>query len=167
MSLLLWYVDKKKSVCVCVCSHLRLCVFVFVFAPGHELACLCLGGPPVETCIPLVSPQMSDIVDASQTSTQELQLQIDEYKEKNRRELTELQRQLRDKGAELEKSRLAAKKLQEEVRKGGRSSMWRVLLCPGAVWCKSTLSWTMKSWLWNACWGFSGGVAGEPGSIMG
>ncbi|KAG5839398.1 hypothetical protein ANANG_G00204560 [Anguilla anguilla] len=59
--------------------------------------------------------EMSDIVDASETSTQELQLQIDEYKEKNRRELTELQRQLRDKGVELEKSRLAAKKLQEEL----------------------------------------------------
>ncbi|KAJ8343536.1 hypothetical protein SKAU_G00308650 [Synaphobranchus kaupii] len=59
--------------------------------------------------------EMSDIVEASETSTQELQLQIDEYKEKNRRELTELQRQLRDKGVELEKSRLAAKKLQEEL----------------------------------------------------
>ncbi|KAI1904353.1 hypothetical protein AGOR_G00004780 [Albula goreensis] len=59
--------------------------------------------------------EMSEIVEASQTSTQELQLQIDEYKEKNRRELNELQRQLQDKGVELEKSRLAAKKLQEEL----------------------------------------------------
>ncbi|XP_061078267.1 cingulin-like protein 1 isoform X2 [Conger conger] len=59
--------------------------------------------------------EMGDIVEASQSSTHELQLQIDEYKEKNRRELTELQRQLRDKGVELEKSRLTAKKLQEEL----------------------------------------------------
>ncbi|KAJ8396640.1 hypothetical protein AAFF_G00014780 [Aldrovandia affinis] len=59
--------------------------------------------------------EMSEIVEASETSTQELQLQIDEYKEKNRRELNELQRQLRDKGLELEKSRIAAKKLQEEL----------------------------------------------------
>ncbi|KAJ8249333.1 hypothetical protein GJAV_G00233670 [Gymnothorax javanicus] len=59
--------------------------------------------------------EMSDIVQASQSSTQELQLQIDEYKEKSRRELNEMQRQVRDKGLELEKSRSAAKKLQEEL----------------------------------------------------
>ncbi|MCI4393162.1 hypothetical protein PGIGA_G00154300 [Pangasianodon gigas] len=59
--------------------------------------------------------EMCEIVEASQSSTQELQEQIDTYKEKNRRELAELQRQLRDGGLELEKSRIAAKSLQEEV----------------------------------------------------
>ncbi|XP_049327021.1 cingulin-like protein 1 isoform X1 [Astyanax mexicanus] len=59
--------------------------------------------------------EMSDIVEASQSSTQELQEQIDAYKEKNRRELAELQKQLRDGGVELEKSRLNAKSLQEEL----------------------------------------------------
>ncbi|KAL7830973.1 hypothetical protein SRHO_G00304750, partial [Serrasalmus rhombeus] len=59
--------------------------------------------------------EMSEIVEASQSSTQELQEQIDAYKEKNRRELAELQKQLRDGGVELEKSRLAAKSLQEEL----------------------------------------------------
>lgn len=59
--------------------------------------------------------EMSEIVEASQSSTQELQEQIDAYKEKNRRELTELQKQLRDGGVELEKSRLNAKSLQEEL----------------------------------------------------
>ncbi|KAF5906563.1 cingulin-like protein 1, partial [Clarias magur] len=59
--------------------------------------------------------EMCEIVQASQSSTQELQEQIDTYKEKNRRELAELQRQLRDGGLELEKSRIAAKSLQEEV----------------------------------------------------
>lgn len=58
---------------------------------------------------------MSEIVEASQSSTQELQEQIDVYKEKNRRELAELQRQLRERGVELDKSCLAAKSLQEEV----------------------------------------------------
>lgn len=58
---------------------------------------------------------MSEIVEASQSSTQELQQQINVYKEKNRRELAELQRQLRERGVELDKSRLAAKSLQEEV----------------------------------------------------
>lgn len=60
--------------------------------------------------------QMNDIVDASQSSTRELQEQIDIYKEKNRRELTELQRLLKERGQELEKYLLATKTLQEEVR---------------------------------------------------
>ncbi|KAL1007272.1 hypothetical protein UPYG_G00084370 [Umbra pygmaea] len=60
--------------------------------------------------------EMSEIVEASQSSTQELQDQIDVYKEKNRRELAELQRQLRERSLELEKSCLAAKSLQEELR---------------------------------------------------
>ncbi|XP_046897466.1 cingulin-like protein 1 [Hypomesus transpacificus] len=59
--------------------------------------------------------EMSEIVEASQSSTQELQEQIDVYKEKNRRELSELQRQLRERGQELEKSRLDTKSLQEEL----------------------------------------------------
>nr|XP_023669760.1 cingulin-like protein 1 isoform X2 [Paramormyrops kingsleyae] len=59
--------------------------------------------------------EMCDMVEASQTSTQDLQVQIDEYKEKNRRELAELQRQLQERGVELENSRMATRKLQEEV----------------------------------------------------
>nr|XP_055065802.1 cingulin-like protein 1 [Misgurnus anguillicaudatus] len=59
--------------------------------------------------------EMSEIVEASQSSTQELQEQIDMYKEKNRREMAELQKQLREGGLELEKSRLTTKNLQEEL----------------------------------------------------
>ncbi|XP_035376763.1 cingulin-like protein 1 isoform X1 [Electrophorus electricus] len=59
--------------------------------------------------------EMSEIVEASQSSTQELQEQIDMYKERNRRELAELQRQLRDGGLEMEKCRLTTKSLQEEL----------------------------------------------------
>ncbi|KAA0723640.1 Cingulin-like protein 1 [Triplophysa tibetana] len=59
--------------------------------------------------------EMYDIVEASQSSTQELQEQIDMYKEKNRKEMAELQKQLRDGGLELEKSCLATKTLQEEL----------------------------------------------------
>ncbi len=62
---------------------------------------------------------MYEIVEASQSSTQELQEQIDMYKEKNRREMAELHKQLREGGLELEKSRLTAKTLQEEVGGGG------------------------------------------------
>ncbi|XP_035010497.2 cingulin-like protein 1 isoform X1 [Hippoglossus stenolepis] len=59
--------------------------------------------------------EMNDIVDASQSSTRELQEQIDIYKEKNRRELTELQRLLKERGQELDKYLLVTKTLQEEV----------------------------------------------------
>nr|UDP83081.1 cingulin-like protein protein 1 isoform X1 [Scophthalmus maximus] len=59
--------------------------------------------------------EMNDIVEASQSSTRELQEQIDIYKEKNRRELTELQRLLKERGQELDKYLLAAKTLQEEL----------------------------------------------------
>ncbi|XP_029316615.1 cingulin-like protein 1 isoform X2 [Cottoperca gobio] len=59
--------------------------------------------------------EMNDIVDASQSSTLELQEQIDIYKENNRRELTDLQKLLKERGQELEKCLLATKTLQEEL----------------------------------------------------
>ncbi|XP_061526614.1 cingulin-like protein 1 [Phycodurus eques] len=59
--------------------------------------------------------EMNDIVDASQSSTRELQAQIDIYKEKNRRELTDLQKLLKERGHELDKYLLAAQTLQEEL----------------------------------------------------
>lgn len=65
--------------------------------------------------ISIICLQMNDIVDASQSSTLELQEQIDLYKEKNRRELTELQKLLKERGQELEKHLLTSKTLQEEV----------------------------------------------------
>nr|XP_037865955.1 cingulin-like protein 1 isoform X4 [Chlorocebus sabaeus] len=58
--------------------------------------------------------EMADIVEASRTSTLELHNQLDEYKEKNRRELAEMQRQLKEKTLEAEKSRLTAMKIQDE-----------------------------------------------------
>ncbi|XP_055010826.1 cingulin-like protein 1 [Boleophthalmus pectinirostris] len=59
--------------------------------------------------------EMNDIVEASQSSTRELQEQIDIYKEKNRRELTELQRLLKERGQEVDKYLLTTKTLQEEL----------------------------------------------------
>ncbi|XP_047436626.1 cingulin-like protein 1 isoform X2 [Mugil cephalus] len=59
--------------------------------------------------------EMNDIVEASQSSTLELQEQIDIYKEKNRRELTELQRLLSERGQELTKCLLTTKTLQEQL----------------------------------------------------
>lgn len=67
---------------------------------------------------PCHSFQMADIVEVSRVSTLELQNQLDEYKEKNRRELAEMQRQLKEKSLEAEKSRLTAMKLQDEVIPG-------------------------------------------------
>ncbi|MBN3287246.1 CGNL1 protein, partial [Polyodon spathula] len=69
----------------------------------------------LDRTIEKLQKEMNEIAEASQRSTLDLQVQIDEYKEKNRKEMTDLQRQLRDKSAELEKSRLATKKLQDEM----------------------------------------------------
>ncbi|KAK0679279.1 CGNL1 protein, partial [Pygoscelis papua] len=60
--------------------------------------------------------EMSEMVEISRTSTLELQNQLDEYKEKNRRELADVQRQLKEKNLEVEKSRLTAMRMQDEMR---------------------------------------------------
>lgn len=83
-----------------------------VVPPLTDLLCSGLGSHVLSRCL----LQMNEIVDASQSSTQELQEQIDIYKEKNRRELADLQRQLKDRELELERSQGAARSLQEEVR---------------------------------------------------
>ncbi|KAK5867232.1 hypothetical protein PBY51_011743 [Eleginops maclovinus] len=59
--------------------------------------------------------KMNIIMEECEASTDVLQGQVDEAREKNQRELDDLRRQLQEKGAELEKSRQAAKKLQEEL----------------------------------------------------
>ncbi|KAM8877187.1 cingulin-like protein 1 isoform 1-T1 [Synchiropus picturatus] len=59
--------------------------------------------------------EMNDIVEASQSSTVELQEQINVYKEKNRRELSDLQRLLDERGHELDTYLLTTKTLQEEL----------------------------------------------------
>ncbi|KAM6257380.1 cingulin-like protein 1 isoform 2-T2 [Porphyrio hochstetteri] len=60
--------------------------------------------------------EMSEILEVSRASTLELQNQLDEYKEKNRRELADVQRQLKEKNLEVEKSRLATMRMQDEMR---------------------------------------------------
>nr|XP_057930853.1 cingulin-like protein 1 isoform X2 [Doryrhamphus excisus] len=59
--------------------------------------------------------KMNSIMEDCEASTDVLQSQVDEAKERSQRELADLRRQLQEKGAELEKSRLAAKKLQDEL----------------------------------------------------
>jgi len=50
-----------------------------------------------------------------EVSTDKLQQQVNEARDRSQRDLVELRRQLEEKGVELDKSRLTAKKLQEEV----------------------------------------------------
>uniref|UniRef100_A0A8D0EZU2 Cingulin like 1 n=1 Tax=Strix occidentalis caurina TaxID=311401 RepID=A0A8D0EZU2_STROC len=59
--------------------------------------------------------EMSEMAEVSRTSTLELQNQLDEYKEKNRRELAGVQRQLKEKNLEIEKSRLTTMRMQDEM----------------------------------------------------
>lgn len=65
---------------------------------------------------------MNDIVDASQSSTVELQEQINIYKDNNRRELADLQKLLKERGHELEKCLLMTKTLEEEVQSATSTS---------------------------------------------
>ncbi|NXN99448.1 CGNL1 protein, partial [Rhinopomastus cyanomelas] len=60
--------------------------------------------------------EMSEMVKGSRTSTLELQNQLEEYKEKNRKELADMQKQLKEKILEAEKSRLTTMRMQEEMR---------------------------------------------------
>ncbi|XP_064373500.1 cingulin-like protein 1 isoform X2 [Dromaius novaehollandiae] len=60
--------------------------------------------------------EMAEMVEVSRTSALEFQNQLDDYKEKNRKELAELQRQLKEKNLEVEKSRLTTMKMQDEMR---------------------------------------------------
>lgn len=60
--------------------------------------------------------QMTVIMEECEASTDVLQSQVDEARERSQRELDELRRQLQEKASELDKSRQAAKRLQDEVR---------------------------------------------------
>ncbi|XP_042543496.1 cingulin-like protein 1 isoform X1 [Dipodomys spectabilis] len=70
----------------------------------------------LDKTIEKLQKEMADIVEASRTSTLELQSHLDEYKEKTRRELTDMQRQLKEKTLEAEKAHLAASNMREEMR---------------------------------------------------
>uniref|UniRef100_A0A8I3WAS9 Cingulin like 1 n=1 Tax=Callithrix jacchus TaxID=9483 RepID=A0A8I3WAS9_CALJA len=70
----------------------------------------------LDKTIEKLQKEMADIVEASRISTLELQNQLDEYKEKNRRELAEMQRQLKEKTLEAEKFQLTAVKMQDEMQ---------------------------------------------------
>ncbi|XP_051053854.1 cingulin-like protein 1 isoform X2 [Phodopus roborovskii] len=70
----------------------------------------------LDKTIEKLQKEMSDIAEASRTSSLQLQRQLGEYKEKNRRELAEMQTQLKEKSLEVEKARLAAVKMQDELR---------------------------------------------------
>ncbi|KAL1781672.1 cingulin 1 [Sigmodon hispidus] len=70
----------------------------------------------LDKTIEKLQKEMADIAEASRTSSLELQKQLGEYKEKNRRELAEMQTQLKEKSLEVEKARLAAVKVQDELR---------------------------------------------------
>ncbi|KAG7281013.1 hypothetical protein CRUP_016645 [Coryphaenoides rupestris] len=59
--------------------------------------------------------KMSNIMGECEVSTDKLQQQVNEARDRSQRELAELRRQLEEKGVELDKSRLTAKKLQEEL----------------------------------------------------
>lgn len=70
----------------------------------------------LDKTIEKLQKEMADIAEASRASSLELQKQLGEYKEKNRRELAEMQTQLKEKSLEVERARLAASRMQDELR---------------------------------------------------
>lgn len=75
-----------------------------------------LSGAMMCVCVCSFLPgQMSNIMGECEVSTDKLQQQVNEARDRSQRELVELRRQLEEKGVELDNSRLTAKKLQEEV----------------------------------------------------
>ncbi|XP_012994315.2 cingulin-like protein 1 [Esox lucius] len=68
-----------------------------------------------DSTVDKLQKEMSDIVGECEASTERLQQQVDGVREKSNAELAELRLQLQEKGAELEKSRQVAKRLQEEL----------------------------------------------------
>lgn len=84
---------------------------------------------------------MSEMVEISRTSALELQSQLDEYKEKNRREFVDLQRQLKEKNIEVEKSRLMNIRMQDEVM---TQIQWEIL--------NFDLEFSAGSFQDNECW---------------
>ncbi|KAG9489415.1 hypothetical protein GDO78_005406 [Eleutherodactylus coqui] len=70
----------------------------------------------LDKTIDRLQKEVSDHVEFSRMSTVELQKQFDEYKEKNRKENSETQRQLKDKIMEVERSSQTIRKLEDEIR---------------------------------------------------
>ncbi|KAG8440440.1 hypothetical protein GDO86_006260 [Hymenochirus boettgeri] len=70
----------------------------------------------LDKTIEKLQKEISENVEFSRISTVEIQKQFEEYKEKYRKESTEMQRQLKDKNLEAERSYQTIKKLQDEVR---------------------------------------------------
>ncbi|KAM8972816.1 cingulin-like protein 1 isoform 2-T2 [Pelodytes ibericus] len=70
----------------------------------------------LDKTIEKLQKEISEHVEFSRISTVDLQKQFDEYRDKHRREGSEMQRHLNDKTLEVEKSHQTIKKLQDEVR---------------------------------------------------
>lgn len=58
------------------------------------------------------------MTEESQSSLAVLKSQLEEFKEKSRKEITDSQKQAKDRGAEVEKMQFSMGRLQDEVRRG-------------------------------------------------
>uniref|UniRef100_A0A8C5M513 Cingulin like 1 n=1 Tax=Leptobrachium leishanense TaxID=445787 RepID=A0A8C5M513_9ANUR len=70
----------------------------------------------LDKTIEKLQKEVTENVEFSRTNTVDLQKQFDEYRDKHRRDTSEIQRQLNDKTLEVEKSSQMIRKLQDEVR---------------------------------------------------
>lgn len=81
--------------------------------------------------------QLEQMTEESHSSLAVLKSQLEEFKEKSRKEITDSQKQAKDRGAEVEKMQFSMGRLQDEVWQGlaGSGSLRRPLRpslgCPG------------------------------------
>jgi len=73
---------------------------------------------PLPTSGPVALPQLEQMTEESNRSLAALKAQLEECKEKSRKEITDSQKQAKDRGAEVEKMQFSVGRLQDEVRQG-------------------------------------------------
>lgn len=73
---------------------------------------------PLPTSGPVALPQLEQMTEESNRSLAALKAQLEECKEKSRKEITDSQKQAKDRSAEVEKMQFSVGRLQDEVRQG-------------------------------------------------
>ena len=113
--------EVRHCVCALICFFMHLFSVALVWILGcfkTELTKITLSFFPIHALSthPFSTRQMEVMLGDSRQSVQALQSQMDEYRERSRRDLQDAQRQGKDRLAELQRAQANLKTLQEEVR---------------------------------------------------
>ena len=100
------------------CADVDWDIYILLYSISHSPT-LCL---PLLLSVLLRALQMESMMGDSRQSVMGLQTQLEEYRDRSRKELLEAQRSSKDRLAELQRSQTSLKAQQDEVRTewGGR-----------------------------------------------